>query len=90
MKRLLIGFIHFYQRAFSAFSPAHCRYQPTCSNYALEAIQRFGWGKGALMGLARVLRCQPLVKGGLDPVPEKFTLRRNPLFREDKARVKKR
>ncbi|WP_338208898.1 membrane protein insertion efficiency factor YidD [Lactiplantibacillus paraxiangfangensis] len=90
MKRLLMKGIRFYQRAFSAFTPSHCRYQPTCSNYALGAVEKFGWFKGGLMGIARVLRCQPLVKGGLDPVPDNFTLRRNPLFREDKTSVKKR
>lgn len=84
MKRLLVKAIHFYQRAYSAFTPAQCRYQPTCSNYTVGAIERFGAVRGGLMGIARILRCQPFVKGGLDPVPDKFTLRRNPLFREDK------
>ncbi|RRK10781.1 membrane protein insertion efficiency factor YidD [Lactiplantibacillus garii] len=90
MKRLLIKGIRFYQRAFSAFTPARCRYQPTCSNYAIGAVEKFGWFKGTLMGLARILRCHPFIKGGLDPVPDKFTLRRNPLFREDRTSVKKR
>ncbi|MFB9770216.1 membrane protein insertion efficiency factor YidD [Lactiplantibacillus modestisalitolerans] len=90
MKRLLIKLIRLYQRAFSAFRPAHCRYQPTCSNYALTAITRFGVGRGSLMAIGRILRCQPFVRGGLDPVPDQFTLRRNPLFREDKKSVKKR
>ncbi|MDN3984224.1 membrane protein insertion efficiency factor YidD [Lactiplantibacillus plantarum] len=90
MRRLLMKGIRFYQRAFSAFSPAHCRYYPTCSNYTLEAIDRFGAVKGVLMGVARILRCQPLVKGGFDPVPVHFSLRRNPQYKEEDHRGKKR
>ena len=84
MKRMLISSIRWYQRAFSAFTPAHCRYLPTCSAYTIEAIDRFGALKGSLMGAARILRCQPFVKGGFDPVPAKFSLRRNPLTKEEK------
>ncbi|MFC6201996.1 membrane protein insertion efficiency factor YidD [Lactiplantibacillus nangangensis] len=84
MKRVLISSIRWYQRAFSAFSPAHCRYWPTCSAYTIEAVDRFGAARGGLMGIARVLRCQPFVKGGFDPVPATFSLRRNPAFKEEK------
>ncbi|MDQ7937811.1 membrane protein insertion efficiency factor YidD [Lactiplantibacillus sp. WILCCON 0030] len=84
MKHVLISSIRWYQRAISTFSPAHCRYWPTCSTYTIEAVERFGAARGGLMGLARVLRCQPFVKGGFDPVPAKFSLRRNPAFKEEK------
>jgi len=90
MRRLLIKGVRFYQRAFSAFSPAHCRYYPTCSTYTIDAINHFGALKGSLMGIARILRCQPFVKGGFDPVPAHFSLRRNPQFKEEVTDVKKR
>lgn len=90
MRRLLIKGVRFYQRAFSAFSPAHCRYYPTCSTYTIDAIERFGALKGSLMGVARILRCQPFVKGGFDPVPAHFSLSRNPQFKEEVTRGKKR
>ena len=70
MKRLLLGLIRFYQRALSPHLPAACRYQPTCSQYALTAIERFGALRGGLLGLKRILRCHPFSKGGYDPVPE--------------------
>ena len=77
MRRLLMKGIRFYQRAFSAFSPAHCRYYPTCSNYMIKAIQTHGALKGTVMGTARILRCHPFVKGGIDYVPLTFQLTRN-------------
>ena len=73
---LIKRLVRFYQAAFSARRPFRvCRYEPTCSNYMLEAIDRFGW-RGVLMGVARILRCHPFVKGGYDPVPDHFTLHR--------------
>ena len=81
--------IRFYQRAFSTFSPAHCRYYPTCSNYTLEAINRFGAVKGVLMGVARILRCQPQLRAARS-VPAHFSLRRNPQYKEEDHRGKKR
>lgn len=69
--------VRFYQRFISARRPYRvCRYYPTCSQYMLEATERFG-AKGILMGICRILRCQPFAKGGYDPVPQHFTLRRN-------------
>lgn len=77
MKQILISLIEFYQKNISAYTTAKCRYQPTCSNYMLIAIQRFGTIKGIMMGCARILRCNPFVKGGYDPVPTHFKLSRN-------------
>ncbi|WP_461240400.1 membrane protein insertion efficiency factor YidD [Paucilactobacillus sp. N302-9] len=74
--QILIKMIKWYQKNISAFRPATCRYQPTCSNYMIEAIERYRLA-GILMGLARILRCHPFVKGGLDPVPDHFSLKRN-------------
>ena len=71
MKRILLALIRFYRRAISPMTPASCKYIPTCSQYGLEAIERFGAFKGGLLTLWRVLRCNPWSRGGYDPVPEK-------------------
>ena len=70
MKKVLIALIHFYQRAISAHTPPACRFTPTCSAYAIEAIERFGVFKGGALALWRILRCNPFGKHGYDPVPE--------------------
>jgi hypothetical protein len=70
MKRLLLWLIRFYQRALSPHLPAACRYQPTCSQYALTAVERYGAFRGGWMAFLRILRCNPFFKGGYDPVPE--------------------
>jgi putative membrane protein insertion efficiency factor len=69
MKRALIGMIRFYQRAVSPLFPSRCRYIPTCSEYALEAVEKYGALKGGWLALKRLLRCHPFHKGGYDPVP---------------------
>ncbi len=71
MKRLFIGLIRFYQKSISSRTPAACKYIPTCSQYGIEAIERFGVLKGGLLTVWRVLRCNPWSRGGCDPVPEK-------------------
>ena len=71
MKRLLLALIRFYQRYISPARPPCCRFIPTCSNYGLEAIERFGAFKGGMLTLFRILRCNPFCKGGYDPVPQK-------------------
>ncbi|UIF29552.1 membrane protein insertion efficiency factor YidD [Levilactobacillus brevis] len=77
MKWLLTKLVRGYQRFISPLFPPTCRYYPTCSTYMLQALAKHGAIKGGLMGLARILRCHPFVRGGVDPVPEHFTLRRN-------------
>ncbi|MCY8573808.1 membrane protein insertion efficiency factor YidD [Bacillus haynesii] len=69
MKRAAIIFIRFYQKAISPLFPPTCRFYPTCSNYGLEAIQRFGFIKGSCLLIKRLLKCHPLHPGGFDPVP---------------------
>lgn len=71
MKRPLIWLIKFYRKNISPNTPPSCKYYPTCSQYGLEAIERFGALKGGFMTLWRILRCNPFSKGGYDPVPEK-------------------
>ena len=73
MKKVLIALIRFYQRTISAKSPPVCRFTPTCSAYAIQAIERFGVIKGSGLAIWRILRCNPFGKYGYDPVPEKKT-----------------
>ena len=61
--------IHFYRRCVSPMFPPSCRYVPTCSEYALEALRRHGVGKGTLLATKRILRCHPWGGSGYDPVP---------------------
>ncbi|MEZ5308232.1 MAG: membrane protein insertion efficiency factor YidD [Pyrinomonadaceae bacterium] len=68
MKFLLIEFIRIYKLMISPFLPPSCRFTPTCSEYALEAIQKYGAVRGTWMGTKRICRCQPFSKGGFDPV----------------------
>ncbi|MBO7554629.1 MAG: membrane protein insertion efficiency factor YidD [Neisseriaceae bacterium] len=69
IKRLFILLIRFYQTGISPFLPARCRYTPTCSQYAIEAITHFGAIKGLFLTLKRLLRCHPFGGYGFDPVP---------------------
>lgn len=75
MKWLLLGLIRFYQHFISPLTPPSCRYYPTCSRYAAQAIERFGALRGGYLAVRRILRCHPFCKGGIDPVPEHFSLR---------------
>jgi uncharacterized protein len=65
----VIGLLHVYRAAISPAIGNVCRFEPSCSAYAEEAIRRFGVGKGSYLALRRLLRCHPFTKGGLDPVP---------------------
>ncbi|GGI40571.1 membrane protein insertion efficiency factor YidD [Mammaliicoccus stepanovicii] len=71
MKKLFIKFIRLYQRYISPLTPPTCRFEPTCSNYAVEAISEYGAIKGTGMGIIRILKCHPFHPGGFDPVPPK-------------------
>lgn len=72
MKRVLLWLIHWYRRCVSPIKGGPCcRFYPSCSEYGLEAVSRFGAFKGGAMTLWRILRCNPLGKGGFDPVPPK-------------------
>lgn len=70
MKQCALFLIKIYQK-FSSVTPPRCRFYPTCSAYAYEAIERFGFFKGIFLSLKRLLKCHPLHEGGFDPVPEK-------------------
>ena len=70
LKRAAIAMIRFYQKYMSPLKVyTHCKYTPTCSEYAAQAIQKYGVIKGGLLACWRILRCNPFAKGGYDPVP---------------------
>ncbi|MBR3049948.1 MAG: membrane protein insertion efficiency factor YidD [Selenomonadaceae bacterium] len=69
MTKFLIALIKFYQLWLSPLKAPCCRFVPTCSNYALDALKKYGWARGGLLTLWRILRCNPFCKGGYDPVP---------------------
>ncbi len=69
MKRLLIGLVRGYARYISPFTAPSCRFFPSCSEYAEEAIRRHGALRGGWLALRRILRCHPFCPGGYDPVP---------------------
>ncbi|MDR2037937.1 MAG: membrane protein insertion efficiency factor YidD [Bacteroidales bacterium] len=69
IKYLMIGLVRFYQSSISPLTPASCRYTPTCSQYAIEALQKYGVIKGTWLALKRILRCHPWGGHGYDPVP---------------------
>ena len=70
MKYLALALIRFYRRYISPTLGSSCIYQPTCSQYAYEAIERFGFVRGGWMGIKRIARCHPFHEGGDDPVPD--------------------
>lgn len=71
MKYIALAFIRFYQRTISPYVPSGCRYDPTCSHYTYQAIEKHGFFKGVWLGTRRIARCHGLSPGGYDPVPEK-------------------
>ena len=75
MKKLLISLIRFYKRKISPNKKACCRFRPSCSTYAIHAIEKHGAFLGSIMALARLFRCNPFFPGGYDPVPDRFTLK---------------
>ena len=73
MKSFFIYLIKIYKKFISPGLNSHCIYTPTCSEYAIDAINEYGAIKGSFIGIKRILRCNPLSKGGYDPVPKKTT-----------------
>ena len=70
MKKVFLALIRFYQTAVSPYFPARCRFRPTCSAYAYEAVSKYGVIKGSYLALRRLLRCHPFYRGNyFDPVP---------------------
>ncbi|MCM1333983.1 MAG: membrane protein insertion efficiency factor YidD [Bacteroides sp.] len=75
MRLLLIAIVKLYQCTVSKLLPPCCRFYPSCSRYAVTALERFGAVKGGYLTIRRIARCNPFSAGGSDPVPERFTLR---------------
>ena len=69
MKRLFLRLLRFYPRQISPLSPPRCRFIPTCSEYAVQAVEKYGAARGAFLAAKRLMRCHPFHKGGYDPVP---------------------
>ena len=69
MKVVLLLIIRFYRGFLSPLKPPSCRYIPTCSEYAMIAVEKYGAAKGSFLAIKRILRCHPFHKGGYDPVP---------------------
>ncbi len=69
MKTIGMKAIRLYQRNVSGALPSACRFQPTCSSYTYEAIEKHGLFRGTVLGIRRLLRCHPFHEGGIDPVP---------------------
>ena len=70
-KKIVVGLIKFYQKNLSHLKKPCCRFVPTCSEYAVEAIETFGFVKGGFLSLWRIIRCNPFCKGGYDPIPDR-------------------
>lgn len=71
LTRALVELVRLYQRLLSPLFPRCCRYYPSCSEYAAQALLRHGLARGVLLATTRVLRCHPWTEGGMDPVPER-------------------
>jgi putative membrane protein insertion efficiency factor len=69
MKHIALFLIRLYQRSVSPLLGRHCRFYPTCSEYMFQAVDRYGFIKGILLGTRRLFRCHPFHPGGVDPVP---------------------
>jgi putative membrane protein insertion efficiency factor len=83
MGKIAKWLIRFYQKAISPYTLPHCRYIPTCSAYALQALEGFGFVRGIILAVWRVLRCNPFSRGGYDPVPSRFLWKSNNTLMED-------
>ncbi len=72
MKKILIAFINLYKKYISPFKGTRCPYYPSCSDFAVEAINRYGSFKGSFIAFWRIIRCNPFSKGGIDPVDDRI------------------
>ena len=79
VKRIVLAPVRAYSRWISPLLPRRCKYEPTCSAYAIEAVERFGVIRGTVLACWRILRCNPFSHGGFDPVRDKFTLKVGPM-----------
>jgi uncharacterized protein len=77
-RNLAVQILRGYKWAISPMLPPACRYVPSCSEYAMEAIDRFGFFRGGVLALWRLLHCHPFVRGGYDPVPREADVREQP------------
>ena len=77
MRKLIINMIQFYKKRISPNTNPHCKYSPTCSSYSLICFEKFYFFKASLLTIYRILRCNPLSKGGYDPVPKSIIDRNN-------------
>ena len=84
-QRGTLQLLRFYKWAISPMFPPACRYVPTCSEYAMEAVERYGVFRGGLKAILRLLRCHPFVKGGYDPVPSQDTYGQESVTRDGHA-----
>ena len=73
-KAVMIGGVRWYQQHISANTPPCCKYYPTCSNYAIEALERYGAFKGGVLAVLRLLRYRPWSRGGIDDVPQRYSI----------------
>ncbi|MCX7832933.1 MAG: membrane protein insertion efficiency factor YidD [Ignavibacteria bacterium] len=71
MRYIFIKLIRLYQILISPILPPSCKFEPTCSNYFIDALEEYGALKGSILGIKRIFRCNPFSKGGYDPVPKK-------------------
>jgi uncharacterized protein len=76
IRSIFLGLISLYQSLISPLFPRACRFSPSCSHYAFDAIRMHGVSKGIYLGLGRILRCHPFNPGGYDPVPQKASVKR--------------
>jgi len=85
VKHIALELLKGYKWAISPMFPPACRYTPTCSEYAMEAVERYGVLRGALKAAGRILRCHPLAKGGYDPVVKNHNADNEPLTTDFRA-----
>ncbi|MFJ5768224.1 membrane protein insertion efficiency factor YidD [Psychrobacillus sp. NPDC093180] len=76
MKQIIIAIFRFYQKFISPLTPPSCRFYPTCSHYGVEAVQKHGAIKGGYLTIRRISKCHPFHEGGIDPVPDEWSLKK--------------